>query len=927
MKALLRLACKDLAQRPFRSALTLLLLLLPSFAFVAIISMTTTPPPKLQTALASLPTGVQARITATAVSDNGQPFQQAVTGLPQWIDDPGQVPTDQSAISALLPADTRLLPYWTFPNIIVAASPHAEPGITVGKHNLESALAEAGIASMSPATYAEANTELLPLLTAQLSSGTLPGSAAEAVISAGLSTKTGLTVGSTLIVIAPPATGWISNSGFINQVAEGQQRHLRVCGIMEGNDSTVWSHPGWLSEAISAKPAGIDRTFLAFGPSPIQWEQVTELNKLRVITISREVLNNPPPETNRLARFLSQTNPENISTALAIACCIGFIVVALTMSVFRLTAEQQRRLLGLLSIIGVEPSQLSLWLRLQGVILGALAGLLGSTLGAATVLGVLHIIRPGVSYLDVFTWWTVIVGIFGTALAGLIAGETSARWAAKQPPLDAYDEKPKPLPTASRALTIPLILLVITVITGICALIAPTPDLLRLPAAISCSLALTVGLIIITIRGPRWISTTHLSPRLRFIACELRTDARGIASATTVTALTMALVCLQLMLLASQADADRINKESLTAWGSPTIALETPVSNTFDTAVMDQATTDIRQHFPIISSHPIYSGTTSTQKLYVEALHDSKNRCGTSYYPAPNVIRGVVPFNCDPSHPWYPQAIQVSWLDADYFVMDGAAARATNAPHADAIARLLDNGGVLTPDFSAIVDGTITLVARDQPDEPTAIRTTATFPALHAPGFGNFLVLSPKAAQELGLTSNLRLVGQVIEPEAPMTYIKTQQLKRYLAQNHPLIRVTLPTPAWSDFINVVLAIGIAAFGALATILITSLRRIQASPDMTTMTAMGAAPRFIRGLGIMQALCLHISGTLAGIVAGLASGWIIIHSLDQLSQGGWPVTSVAWFPIVSYICLSTIAVALTGALFSRSGTELRCRDRR
>ncbi|MGL4832467.1 MAG: ABC transporter permease, partial [Propionibacteriaceae bacterium] len=522
MKALLRLAWKDIAQRRLRSALTLLLLLLPSFTFVAIVSMTTTPPPKIQTALASLPTGVQARITATAVSDGGQPFQQTVTGLPQWMDNPEQIPTSQSDIAAVLPADTRLLPYWTFPKIIVAASPHAEPGTTVGKHNLEPALAKAGITSMSPATYAEADAESLPLLTPALTSGVLPSSTAEAVISADLSAKAGLTVGSTVVVIAPPSTGWMSDSGFINRVAEGQQRHLRVSGIMEGNDSTIWSRPGWLSEAISAKPAGVDRTFLALGPSPIQWEQVTELNKLRVITISRAVLNNPPPETHKLARFLSQASRENISTALAIACCIGFIVITLTMSVFRLTAEQQRRLLGLLSIIGVEPRQLSLWLRLQGVILGALSGLLGSALGAATVLGVLHVIRPGVSYLDVFTWWTVIIGIFGTALAGLIAGETSARWVAKQPPLDAYNEKPQQLPTVSRTLTIPLILLAITAITGIYALLPSTPDPLRLPSALSSSLTLTVSLIIIAIRGPRWISTKHLSPRLRFVVCEFR---------------------------------------------------------------------------------------------------------------------------------------------------------------------------------------------------------------------------------------------------------------------------------------------------------------------------------------------------------------------------------------------------------------------
>ncbi|MGI5952458.1 MAG: hypothetical protein ACOX61_11530, partial [Brooklawnia sp.] len=87
-RPMLRLAWRDARGHLARTLLAVLLIALPVAVLTAYQSVTTPGSPSREVALASIPEGAQAVITATAIPRSGPPFAQLPEGAPRpWIDD------------------------------------------------------------------------------------------------------------------------------------------------------------------------------------------------------------------------------------------------------------------------------------------------------------------------------------------------------------------------------------------------------------------------------------------------------------------------------------------------------------------------------------------------------------------------------------------------------------------------------------------------------------------------------------------------------------------------------------------------------------------------------------------------------------------------------------------------------------------------
>ncbi|MFS8480236.1 MAG: hypothetical protein FWJ93_14995, partial [Micromonosporaceae bacterium] len=242
----MRMASRDAARHRVRTVLATVLVALPMAALVGGTVLTQSDVPARDAALASIPDGVQAVITATAVPRTGAPFPQLPEGAPgPWIDDLQQVPASAAELAALLPAGNRLLPFWNSPELIATSELALAPGEQTAAGAGAEALTGLDLSRVSAATLRETEPEALALLVPELAAGRRPADATEAVVTTDLAKRLGVTIGDTIAFVAPPHHGWYSTDGRIGEVVADSQRAYRISGLVDADEQRAWAPAGW----------------------------------------------------------------------------------------------------------------------------------------------------------------------------------------------------------------------------------------------------------------------------------------------------------------------------------------------------------------------------------------------------------------------------------------------------------------------------------------------------------------------------------------------------------------------------------------------------------------------------------------------------------------------------------------------------------
>ena len=220
----------------------------------------------------------------------------------------------------------------------------------------------------------------------------------------------------------------------------GLDRTLTIVGTIEDSTartvtSEVFVQPGAITSQTGEQ---VETKYYAIGEKPVSWQQIVEINKLGVGVISKSVILNPPPKDEvpyyAAGGYDASTSFSSTLQLLVLLPVLLLPVIILTGSAFSFGARRQIRSIAVMSSLGAKKSTLRFITVANGIWLGLLGGVVGTTVGVIASYLVLPALSDGskMSLPGIHVPWLLLgaVVLFG-ALIGVIVSIIPAFTASK----------------------------------------------------------------------------------------------------------------------------------------------------------------------------------------------------------------------------------------------------------------------------------------------------------------------------------------------------------------------------------------------------------------------------------------------------------------------------------------------------------------
>ncbi len=689
------------------------------------------------------------------------------------------------------------------------------------------------------------------------------------------------------------------------------------------HDEVLLFHPG------DHPRVALWRGWLVTTPQPLTWDDVADLNRHGVMVYARElVLTGEEPPEGAL--------PERAALAMGVivAGLAGVEVVLLAGSAFAVGARRRQREIALVAASGGSPAQLRRILLADGVVLGVLAAAVGVAVGVAAAAATRHTLGTylfnalpgGFRVFPEALAGAAVFAVVTGVLAALVPAVTTARQDVVTALVGGRDAR-----GLSRGV---LVTGVVVVAVGV--LVATGGAYATNPWLMVAGLAAgQIGLALCTPALIRALSPLGRRLPLTF-RIALRDTGRNRSAAAPAIATVMAAVAgavtvgVIMVSVTARSYADITppypngTVEAFLPWeentGGPSTDAIPRVEQLARTLLPVAAIAELR-----------WASCPPGENCGVGVLVPESKRCPFIRFDPDDPMNWEIPFDLpadeqrkaarDPRCVGTPPPIT-----HDVYVDDGPALAIISDAPDDAVARaqeaLAAGAAVVSDPIYLDEDGQVTLVRMDYDGHGSLAGTTA----LRLPGHlltggttGWGAVVSYATAERAGLAGD---PGRLVVATTRMPTTAEEDAFKAAMQ-----AMGGESQVWRGFrerpdpvlLLLGVAAGVTALGAVAVA--TGLAAADRRRDLTTLAAVGAAPRIRRGMALSEAGVIGGLGTLLGLASGLGSAVAIVVALNQRYAGIWPAPApipltVPWLHTALLLVVPVMGM-IGAALFTRS----------
>ncbi|WP_034264553.1 FtsX-like permease family protein [Actinospica robiniae] len=764
-------------------------------------------------------------------------------------------------------------------------------------------------------------------------SGRLPRTGQEIGLTPAMAADLGAAVGGRITLVGSSAS-------------DGTAATFTVVGLLELPDSTMAESAFALPAAPAAKHEVTAGWFVS-NPGGVSWTQVQALNSLGHVVISRSVALSPPPtsqipyEAHQFV-FLRSGVPLELpqfavpAAISGIAIGIGLLeVVLLAGPGFAVSARRREREYAMLGAAGADGGQVRRVVLADGIVLGAIAGVVGVGLGigaaaAALPFGAHFSGRiPGALRIDV----PHAVGVAVLAvLLGLCSALIPARGASRREIMATLSGRRTVVGRRRRrsaGVCGGLILAAAgligvyfgeTISPGQAQLLITSGVALIEIGAILCTPAIVAGIA----SFGRWLP---LGPRLA-----LRDSARHSGRTTPAVAAMFAAVAGAVAAGAWLESSAAQQRAQYTPRLLPNqIAVHT------DAADAPRILSALRQQLPDITGSVTLEPVAGYGQSSDEPIQWSAGLFTPGSTPG-CAVNGVQKVLVDSDG----MGICGDYLDPTAYegelIGDGQLLRQVTGFEDAAADQVLAEGGIVVTTPGIVKDGTVGLVV--QHDVAAAHATYATqttevytLPAVYLNMQGKpdpSFVISPAAARKTGLDAptagQTALVVDLRQTATPQQIVRADEAMDGLHLNGDFEQDQGVIEARSTVNLIVLGFTVLLALAAAAIA-TGLALADGRADQQTLTAVGGSPWTRRWLAGSTALVITGMGVLIGVPIGfvVAAGLVRVSDFNLVGMNVYlqamPFT-VPWLNLVAMAAAVPVATAVGAMLLSRSNSPDR-----
>lgn len=655
-----------------------------------------------------------------------------------------------------------------------------------------------------------------------------------------------------------------------------------VTGIVE--------NPNWIDSETAYSPADLIDTssddnvytsrWLVDTPEPITWSAVLGLNDKGIGVLSRHVLANPPARADvpYYMEFDNETaETQVIAGATLVAGLAVLEIVLLAGPAFAVGARRQKRDLALIIATGGAPKHVRAVVLSGGIVLGLVAGVTGTAIGVLGGILLRPVLEPLIgkrSGPPVVPVWLVaaIVGI--AVVIGLLAAMVPAWSAARQDPVAALAGRRGTGRSKRRYVVAGIAMTAMGGAIGVLGAFS-TQTIVILAGVIIGELGLVLCTPAIVGAVARLGARLPLGPRIA-----LRDASRNRASAAPAVAAVMAAVAGTVAIglyIASENEAARAGYVPSLRYGQVAVNFQ----GGDDGPTPDTISDIMRRTLPVDKIYPVTAvgmrcPDGNCQNVSLEVPPASQCPLWNSSGEPTREQREQ--YASDPRCQEQSATANLGLAFVDDGTVLPTLLDVSESEAARAIAAL-KSGKVVIYDPLYIVDGKVTLAVSTfdgSKSNVSAEPIRRTFPAyvVKTKFQSGSLIMPPSVATSLGVTSE---VTGMLATTTRMPTSAEQDAANAAVEGFGFAWVSVERGYVDNFqiglIALAIAGGLITLGASAVA--TGLAAADGRADLTTLAAVGAAPRVRRVLALSQSGVIAGLGTVLGVIAGFISGSTII----------------------------------------------------